>query len=120
MVADRPAAQADEWFCERADRPRSIPVDRSPVSSVIALWAQVALLGRRGAWQRVADAALSAMMLGGVLAVPLACVMALVTLWLPGGTPLHQTGAHLLGFAIVWFALAVCGAHFQPRKQENA
>jgi hypothetical protein len=70
----------------------------------------------RALWARVADRALSFTILGGVVAVPAACVFALLTGLLPASAPLRMATPQLFGVAVLWFFGAIIGAHFQPRR----
>jgi hypothetical protein len=54
-----------------------------------------------------------AAIMGGVVSIPVAAIAAFVGFWQPVHAPLHTVGGRLLGIAIVWFLLALLGAHLQ-------
>lgn len=66
-------------------------------------------------WPSVLSIALACTILGGVLAVPMACVFALLTGLMHAGAPLRTATPQVFGLAVLWFLGAIIGAHFQPR-----
>jgi hypothetical protein len=73
-------------------------------------------------WRHAVDALFDAFVLGGVFVVPVAGVVALISLWLPSSAPLHWIGGQMFGAAVLWFLAALFGAHLQSRRhhQESA
>ncbi len=49
--------------------------------------------------------------IGGILAAPLVSVVAWIGLLLPSRAPLHQLAPTLVAGSLIWFALAIAGAH---------
>lgn len=72
----------------------------------------LANLAHPEALRRLLGVVLGAAIMGGVFSIPVAAVTAFVGFWLPTHAALHQMGGRLLGIAIVWFLLALLGAHF--------
>ena len=70
----------------------------------------------RGAWPQVVSVALACAILGGVLAVPAACLFALLTALMHASAPLRMATPQVFGLAVLWFLGAIIGAHFQPRR----
>jgi hypothetical protein len=70
----------------------------------------------RASWPRVANAALACTILGGVVAVPVACAFALVTGLLHASAPIRSATPQIFGIAVLWFLGAIIAAHFQPRR----
>lgn len=83
------------------------------------IWSAVAPLGSAQGWRRALDGALGILIMGGVLVVPVAAVVAVAGIWLPTRAPLHQMAGQLFGLAITWFMLALFCAHFQPRHRDE-
>ena len=69
-------------------------------------------------WPQVVSVALACMILGGVLAVPAACLFALLTGLTHAGEPLRTVSPQVFGLAVLWFIGAIIGAHFQPRRAD--
>ncbi len=70
----------------------------------------------RATWPSVISIALACTILGGVLAVPMACVFALLTGLMHASAPLRSATPQVFGLAVLWFLGAIIGAHFQPRR----
>jgi hypothetical protein len=70
----------------------------------------------RAVWQSIVSIALACTILGGVLAVPAACVFALLTGLMHAGAPLRVVTPQVFGLAVLWFLGAIISAHFQPRR----
>lgn len=94
--------------------------ERTVLGLLTTVYSGSTLLSIRQIAQRLADALVSALLVGSVFVVPLACVLAIVCVALPGMTSLRHIGAEFFGFAIVWFTVAVFGAHLQPRQPKHA
>ncbi len=88
--------------------------------ALTTLVAEVSAGSSREVWQRLVDGVISAIIVGGVFVVPLASLLALIGAFLPQRAPLHDAGPQLLGFAILWFVVAIFSAHTQPHDQEQA
>jgi hypothetical protein len=84
-----------------------------------AATAGMKLLSTQQIAQRTADALLSVLLVGSVFVVPVACVLAVICAVFPGMTSLRHFGAELFALAIVWFTVAVFGAHLRPRELEE-
>jgi hypothetical protein len=63
--------------------------------------------------RRAFGVVIGAAIMGGVFSIPVAAITALVGFLQPAHAPLHVVGGRLLGIAIVWFLLALLGAHLQ-------
>jgi hypothetical protein len=72
----------------------------------------------RAVWPRVVSVALACTILGGVLAVPAACLFALLTGLTHASAPLRTVTPQVFGLAVLWFMGAIIGAHFQPRRAD--
>jgi hypothetical protein len=70
-------------------------------------------------WRRALDALFAAAVMGGAFVVPVAGVVALVSLWLPPSTPLHRIGGQIFGIAILWFVASVLVVHLHPRRLDE-
>lgn len=106
-------------FNALAERLRTA-VDMATLSSwLTGIWSAVAPLGSSQGWRRALDGALGMLIMGGVVVVPVAAVIAVAGIWMPARTPLHQMAGQLFAFAITWFMLALFCAHFQPRHRDE-
>lgn len=115
-LPDGPLGRGYEWFAELPQHVRSI-MRSSPARA----WVQSAredalLLDVRQLGHRFLDALLTGVILGGVLAVPVASVLAVLGVVLPVPAPLRDTGAQLFGIAALWFVGAVLCAHVVPKR----
>jgi hypothetical protein len=80
----------------------------------------VALLASRDARACVTQGILSVIILGSVFVVPLACVLTIIGVLSPEHTPLRETSGQLFGFGLLWFVVAIFGAHLQSQGREGA
>ncbi|HEV7127328.1 MAG TPA: hypothetical protein VGN32_07780 [Ktedonobacterales bacterium] len=76
-------------------------------------------LGSLAAWRRFAAVAYGAFILGGVLAVPLTTILAVISSMLPGHALLHQFGGAFYGYGALWFMAALCAAHFRRTQSDK-
>jgi hypothetical protein len=65
------------------------------------------------------DTLVSAAVLGGVFAVPIATLIAMICVWLPASQPLHRTAPTFFGVASFWFIVALLLSHFQRRGSDE-
>jgi hypothetical protein len=65
---------------------------------------------------QIVSVTLACTILGGVLAVPAACLFALLTGLMHAGAPLRTATPQVFGLAVLWFMGAIISAHFQPRR----
>lgn len=70
-------------------------------------------LARR--WVIVADW----LILGGVLAVPVAAACAAIGAVVPGSTPIHRHTGSIFAVAMLWFLAALLAAQFQRRRLDD-
>jgi hypothetical protein len=65
------------------------------------------------------DTIISAAVLGGVFAVPIATLIAMMCVWLPASQPLHRAAPTFFGVASFWFIVALLLSHFQRRDSDE-
>lgn len=71
----------------------------------------VALAGNPLVRQGVLHVLLNVCVLGGIFAAPLVSVVAWIGLLLPSHAALHQLAPTLVCGSLIWFSLAIAGAH---------
>jgi hypothetical protein len=79
----------------------------------------VALAGNMLVRQWLVHAILNICVLGGIFAAPLVSVLAWIGLLLPPHAPLHQLAPTLVCGSLIWFSLAIAGAHAFRRDPSN-
>jgi hypothetical protein len=99
------------------NRPDTTPQsgdDRQP-THVVLLWSMIlallTLLGSALTRQWLAHLLANICVLGGIVAAPLVSVVAWVGLLLPARALLHQMAPMLVAGSLIWFAMAIAGAH---------
>ena len=69
---------------------------------------------------RALDAACDATIVGGVLAMPVGGLAAIVGPTLPVGGPLQHGGGLIYGIAVLWFVVALVAAHLRYPQERSA
>lgn len=92
---------------------------RAVMGWLAAVYAGLAQLANSRTRRRAVDALFDAAVLGGAFAVPVAGIVALVSLGLPPSTPLHRIGGQIFGIAILWFVASVLVVHLHPRRLDE-
>jgi hypothetical protein len=106
---------------EAVSQPRQ---DEQP-THVVFIWstliALLTLLGSPLTRQWLATTLGNICVLGGILAAPVVSVVAWIGLLLPSHALLHQLAPALVITSLVWFGLAIAGAHaFRLNRRDDA
>lgn len=59
------------------------------------------------------------LILGGVLAVPVAAICAAIGAVMPGSTPFHRHTGGIFALAILWFVAALLATQFQRQRMND-
>jgi hypothetical protein len=86
------------------------------IAAVRAVHAGALSARLRASWPAITDTVLAFTILGGVMAVPVACAFALITGLLHASASLRTATPQIFGIAVLWFLGAIIAAHFQPRR----
>jgi hypothetical protein len=70
-------------------------------------------------WHRVVEVVFDATILGGILATPLAGIVAILTAFLPALAPLRHLEGQVFAIVGLWFVVAVLGAHLRMHRDDE-
>jgi hypothetical protein len=70
-------------------------------------------------WHRVVEMVFDATILGGIVATPMAGIVAIVSAFLPVLAPLRHLGGQIFAVVGLWFVLALLGAHLRMHRDEE-
>lgn len=70
-------------------------------------------------WHRVVDVVFDATILGGIVATPVAGIVAIMSVFLPALAPLRHLGGQIFAVVGLWFVMALLGAHLRVHRDEE-